>query len=351
MNMNSVQDMQKRNSAIDLLKFILSFLVVCIHVPFQGAFGEYFVVLCRIAVPLFFIISGYFYKPVKAPKQIKRYLLMAIGVELLYCSFNGAIQLLSDSGSIVNYLIKDLNVNTLIKFVLFNKSIYTPHGWYLFALVYVYVFMWLIDKTFHNKQKRSIFFLSISLLLLSVNIVVGDLSFALFGAKSESVLVRNWLFTGVPFFAIGRLIKDKEVTFDNVSLLGISSLIFIVFGILEVFFFKKWCIYSESSCLNLFVAIAAVLLFCATISCKLKVPSILSRIFPGGYCLDIYIYHNLLLTIVTVVARKVGVYSIIEAILPIVVFVTTLLFSVLKKHTFPLIKAIKCTNFTKNKEI
>lgn len=281
MNMNSVQDMQKRNSAIDLLKFILSFLVVCIHVPFQGAFGEYFVVLCRIAVPLFFIISGYFYKPAKAPKQIKRYLIMAIGVELLYCCFNGAIQLLSVNGNIVSYLTEKWNAATLINFLLLNKSIYTAYGWYLFALVYVYVFMWFTDKIIHSKQKRSIFFFVISLLLLSVNIVVGDLSFALFDVESEFVLVRNWLFTGVPFFAIGRLIKDKEVTFDNVPLLGISSLIFIVFGILEVFFFKKWCIYNESSCLNLFVAIAAVLLFCATISCKLKVPSILARIFGG----------------------------------------------------------------------
>ncbi len=53
---NSIQ----RNSGIDILKVICSFLVICIHKRFLGVAGEYIRALSRVAVPVFFIISGYY---------------------------------------------------------------------------------------------------------------------------------------------------------------------------------------------------------------------------------------------------------------------------------------------------
>ena len=49
----------KRVDAIDALKFVLSILVVSIHV---GPFGEFWMVpFKRIAVPLFFLITSYYF--------------------------------------------------------------------------------------------------------------------------------------------------------------------------------------------------------------------------------------------------------------------------------------------------
>ena len=49
-----------RADNFDILKSICAFLVICIHVPFPGAFGECVTTAARIAVPVFFMITGYF---------------------------------------------------------------------------------------------------------------------------------------------------------------------------------------------------------------------------------------------------------------------------------------------------
>lgn len=51
---------EKRNNSIDNLKAICTFLIICIHVPFPGEIGAYFITLTRIAVPIFFMITGFF---------------------------------------------------------------------------------------------------------------------------------------------------------------------------------------------------------------------------------------------------------------------------------------------------
>lgn len=55
---------RSRVDSIDILKAICAFLIVCIHVPFPGNIGEYVTTLARIAVPIFFMITGYFYSGV-----------------------------------------------------------------------------------------------------------------------------------------------------------------------------------------------------------------------------------------------------------------------------------------------
>ena len=53
--------MTKRNyDTIDIMKLVLSLMVVAIHISPFGSLHGYIVPLCRIAVPLFFITSGYF---------------------------------------------------------------------------------------------------------------------------------------------------------------------------------------------------------------------------------------------------------------------------------------------------
>lgn len=52
---------QMRNKSLDVLKLICAFLIVCIHKPPKIG-GGYSVALCRIGVPIFLMISGYFYK-------------------------------------------------------------------------------------------------------------------------------------------------------------------------------------------------------------------------------------------------------------------------------------------------
>lgn len=48
----------ERRYQLDALKAICAFFVVCLHAPFPGVVGEYINVLSRMAVPIYFIITG-----------------------------------------------------------------------------------------------------------------------------------------------------------------------------------------------------------------------------------------------------------------------------------------------------
>ena len=57
---------RKQLAAIDIAKYVSALLVVCIHTfPFielNETFNTYFIqTICRMAVPFFFTISGYFF--------------------------------------------------------------------------------------------------------------------------------------------------------------------------------------------------------------------------------------------------------------------------------------------------
>ena len=62
----------QKNYTLELLKLFASYMVVFIHVPFNGKIGDVAVALARFAVPLFFFISGYYSFQIKPAKIIKR---------------------------------------------------------------------------------------------------------------------------------------------------------------------------------------------------------------------------------------------------------------------------------------
>ena len=91
----------KRIYSIDTLKCIAAFLVVFIHAPLENVLKDYVMVITRIAVPIFFLISGFLYenklndknKKISSIKKLLKILLFTyliyIPFELFYYIFNG----------------------------------------------------------------------------------------------------------------------------------------------------------------------------------------------------------------------------------------------------------------------
>lgn len=48
-------------------------------------------------------------------------------------------------------------------------------------------------------------------ILLLTDVVFGKYSILLFGREFDYLLVRNWLFVGIPFFSIGMLMNEKKL--------------------------------------------------------------------------------------------------------------------------------------------
>ena len=58
---NGVPAPRPRIDAVDIAKFVLSIMIVCVHIQPLGSYNVYAQPLLRTAVPLFFMISSYFF--------------------------------------------------------------------------------------------------------------------------------------------------------------------------------------------------------------------------------------------------------------------------------------------------
>lgn len=195
---------EKRVLIFDILKSICAFLIVCIHVPFPGEVGSYITALSRIAVPIFFMITGYFYSEVtrkrKITRQIMKIFILMIEANLLYLVWKWFCTVVSSD---VNFLSNTFNVKNLLRFIFFNDSSLSGHLWYLGAILYVLIITAIADKL---KLSKALYWLTP--LLLVMDLILGKYSLILLKREFPYILVRNFLFVGVPYFCIGRMIRE-----------------------------------------------------------------------------------------------------------------------------------------------
>ena len=116
---DSTLDEKIRFNGIDCLKAIAAFLVVCIHAPFPGMFGIHFKAITSIAVPVFFMITGFFIgNPIKS---LKKLLLFFLELEIGYLVLRVIEQIVLGK-SVIDYLIGLFNVKNVLSFVLLNSN-------------------------------------------------------------------------------------------------------------------------------------------------------------------------------------------------------------------------------------
>lgn len=150
---------EKRNNSIDNLKAICTFLIICIHVPFPGEIGAYFITLTRIAVPIFFMITGFFYLDIifyhKEVKQIKKILKLLIEANVIFLIWNILCKVFCGK-NIIHYLQSTITLKNIIKFVVFNESPLGVHLWYLGAVFYVLLIVFFFGQI--ETEKNTIYF-------------------------------------------------------------------------------------------------------------------------------------------------------------------------------------------------
>lgn len=194
-----------RNNNIDIIKSICAFLIVCIHVPFPGETGSYITALSRIAVPIFFMITGFFYSDVvkkgRTARQIKKIFILMVGANLVYFVWKWFYTAVTSN---VDFISSTFTVKNLLKFVFFNDSPLNGHLWYLGAILYVLIITAIAKKL---RITKVLYWLTPVLLIL--DLVLGKYSLVLLNREFPYVLVRNFLFVGIPYFCIGRIIREE----------------------------------------------------------------------------------------------------------------------------------------------
>ena len=203
--MKTTITIQQRTISIDILKSICAFLVVCIHAPFPGVVGEYLTVLTRIAVPLFFMITGYFYSDIVNKggevKQIRKILALFLEAILLYFLWKLFLTVLNNN--IIVFFQSTLSINSFVKFLFLNESPFSSHLWYLGAILYVLLITFIADRL----NCRQLLYILTPILLLG-DLILGKYSLIIWNREFPYILLRNFLFVGIPYFCIGCLIKS-----------------------------------------------------------------------------------------------------------------------------------------------
>jgi len=292
MTHTSISKERSRNKSLDILKLISSYVVVFIHFSFSGVTGDIVDSLARFAVPVFFMISGYFAYGTSAEKLIskmKNIIKIYFWGAVLYICFYGILKL-CDVGikGAIWYCILYFNPMIIFKFIVFNVPRSSEHLWFLVALIYVYVLQYFVVKM---KIKECIYLWS-GVILLAIHLLLG-VGLSSVGIVISPCVIRNFLFMGYPFFCIGMLMRKNEDLVHK-KITYIRAIILILIGMIETVISYFICGKNE-----LFIGSVLVAVALFTISLKTKNMQInenvvkVSQASTGIYIIHIMVGYSL----------------------------------------------------------
>lgn len=216
----------KYNYCIDFLKGIACVCVVLMHCEFPGRLGILVQAVSRFCVPFFFMVSGYFSRPAEVAADtggLRSWLLNRKVIHIAKITFWASLFYLVWAA--VRYFLWQEFSNGfswagLAAWVGFNRPlVISGHLWFLFALLYDYVLISIMDRT---KVRQYQFVLGgVSMVLL---FLLGQ-GIHLLGIHVPNFVYRNWLIEGAAFFLLGRWIRANQdwITLSNSALLAIVA--------------------------------------------------------------------------------------------------------------------------------
>ncbi len=265
------------------------------------------------------MITGYFYFDVEEKngetRQIKKIFKLVLEANVLYLLWDSFYAVLSRN---MSFLLDTFTIENVLKFIAFNESPLKGHLWYLGAILYVLIIMHIFDKL---KIEKCLVFAAPFLLM--GDLILGKYSVLLLGREFPYILVRNFLFVGIPYFCIGRLIRNGFGQKVKKKVLTVFLIVFSATSLLERFALVSLNVNSARDH-YISTTLLAITVFLFTLQChgSNKTLALIGR----KYSTWLYILHPIFITCIGMVAHKVGVYGIYKFIAPIVVYITTLIF-------------------------
>lgn len=328
-----------RKTEIDVLKSLAALLIVCIHAPFQGKIGDYFVSICRIGVPIFFMITGYFYDTVvergKEFIQIKKIFRLFLCVNVLYLCWKVLLSIASGKG-LLKYFEEILTVDLIIEGLVFNESPFNGHLWYLGALLYSLIIIFMFNRL---KAIKILFF--ITPFLLMTDLIFGKYSCVLLGVEFPVFYVRNFLFVGIPYIIIGMLIRNLEkkkiYIYKWIPIFGI--LVFTLTTILEKYMLEINALDTtrDHYISTTLLATSVFIYFSQFYTIRTGISNILVKI-GRDYSLGIYVLHPIIMTLMSKLFKAINLYQMYKYVRPILIYIVTAIITAYLLETMKLIK-------------
>ena len=303
-----------RIHSIDVMRIVMSFLVVAIHLPFIGKTGEVFITYGKTAVPFFLAVCGYMLWRDDSEAMQKRLKKQTLKIFLLYAGSNvlyglaAALKEYTASGNLNGFKAMYFSAGSIKNFLLYNVW-FSEHLWFLGSLFYALVILIVL-----NRLKALNYVMWSAPLLIAAYVVLSYM-----GAAQPYVL-RNALLVGLPYVMMGMLIRRYEDKLMKIKapVLWVAAAVLCVTAILELDCRKQGTGVPFISCEFL---VYVILLLC------LKYPwfgrDTLAERMGRDLSLPIYILHLLPIMFIPIARPYMTTYG------AITVFVLTALFSAL----------------------
>lgn len=329
---------EKRNAGIDLLRLLGSLFVIILHVSFYRANG-YGAVLARLsarwAVPVFFIVSGYFFvgrlhkSPDHALKEnLKKLLPLIVISNLIFLVIN---------------LLEHQPLFPLT--AIFFGDYY--HLWFLFSLLIGVCIIYMLHRLRANAYVET----SVMIIILFSVLTSGAYNIILpIVPASSYVYFRSFL--SVPFMLFGAAFGTNKMPYVLRSMK--AGLVLVIGGCLlqaiEIFALRRSLTFSIYS-IELLVGVIplAIGIFVAGLNLKMG-DNILSSL-GKKYSLFIYLYHPIMIFIIDKSRLLYYINGNILFILPLCIFLLTLLLAIIFDSYFHLAFALLNGRFEKRKPL
>ena len=189
------------------LKVLAAVLVICIHAQafMAPAVAGIVVPVARVAVPLFFMITGYFFytadrAALAAHTRRSAVKLFKLALVATLVCFAWTVTVRGWSGAVGGVL----TVRRLAALLLLGTPLYGGHLWFVFAELALMALVPLFPRC------RSGLLFAVVIVLLGLNLLLFGKYKFLTGSTWSEGYARNWLFMGLPFFLMGWLLKQYE---------------------------------------------------------------------------------------------------------------------------------------------
>lgn len=193
-----------RNNTIDAFRFIAVVMVVFIHYPFPGHVGVGIKALARISVPIFFMISGYYAYKIE-PLNCKKYLSKKIRSNLNRIIIASGICLVLEylvyhrDISVIVYFSRLISIKGILRLIFLNDTGRITHLWFLIALLYCHLFLWLIVSLISNRNKCIL----VVLICTGVCMLLLCEILPIFNIFIDHCYYRNAILEGIFFYLLG----------------------------------------------------------------------------------------------------------------------------------------------------
>ncbi len=181
-------------SSLDVMKCFVAFCVVWIH------FGSAWLSpIVRCAVPIFFVITGYYYPAMVERGRFWRHMRKLLVMVLCASTMYGVVELQHQirHDTLQEWVQNTFRLRRILGLMVYDNDMFGFHLWYFWAVLYDLTIFYLADKW---RLSRLLRIIAPLLLLL---FFVGN--FTPWYGKC-----RNFLFMGLPCMMVGRMIRENS---------------------------------------------------------------------------------------------------------------------------------------------